>query len=141
MYYGLNIAAAAVDANKAYHATQQVNAYAWLGSLSALIPIQNISVSVLHIAFIGTVFGLLLLNQLISMQIALLIIVGCYVVCTLYAFIKLPVKFNARSRAIAWIKRTGKTNYFSHEKTEKSLRLAASTHVIAAIFSLATFLY
>ena len=82
-----------------------------------------------------------LLGSLFSMQTAPLIIVACYGVFTLFAFITLPVEFDASSRALAWIQRTGITDYYSRSKAEKALRLAASTYVIAAVYSLATLLY
>lgn len=43
VYYGTNVAAAAVAAHEVGHAVQHANAYAWLGLRSALVPIQNIS--------------------------------------------------------------------------------------------------
>ncbi|HZH73325.1 MAG TPA: zinc metallopeptidase [Mariniphaga sp.] len=141
VYYGTNVAAAAVGAHEAGHAAQHANAYAWLGLRSALVPLQNISATILNMIFIGMFFGLFLLGSLFSMQTALLIIVACYGVFTLFAFITLPVEFDASSRALAWIQRTGITDYYSHSKAEKALRLAASTYVIAALYSLATLLY
>jgi len=141
VYYGSNVSAAAVAAHEAGHAVQHATAYAWLGLRSALVPIQNISATILNVIFIGMFFGSFLLGGLFSMQTALLIIVVCYGVFTLFAFITLPVEFNASSRALAWIQRTGITDYYSHKKAENALRLAASTYVIAALSSLATLLY
>ena len=86
-------------------------------------------------------FGSFLLGSLFSMQTAPVIIVACYGFFTLFAFITLPVEFDASSRALAWIQRTGITDYYSRSKAEKTLRLAASTYVIAALYSLATLLY
>ena len=102
---------------------------------------NNYYLDILNIIFIGMFFGSFLLGGLFSMQTALMIIVACYGVFTLFAFITLPVEFNASSRALAWIRRTGITDYYSHPKAEKALRLAASTYVIAALSSLATLLY
>ena len=109
--------------------------------VSALVPLQNISATILNMIFIGMFFGSFLLGSLFSMQTAPLIIVACYGVFTLFAFITLPVEFDASSRALAWIQRTGITDYYSRSKAEKALRLAASTYVIAALYSLATLLY
>lgn len=141
VYYGTNVAAAAVAAHETCHAVQHANAYAWSGLPSALVPLQNISATILNMIFIGMFFGSFLLGSLFSMQTALLIIVACYGVFTLFAFITLPVEFDASSRALAWIQRTGITDYYSRSKAEKALRLAASTYVIAALYSLATLLY
>ena len=109
--------------------------------VSAVVPLQNISATILNKIFIGMFFGSFLLGSLFSMQTALLIIVACYGVFTLFAFITLPVEFDASSRALAWIQRTGITDYYSHSKAEKALRLAASTNIIAALSLLATLLY
>jgi Zn-dependent membrane protease YugP len=68
--------------------------------VSALVPLQNISATILNMIFIGMFFGSFLLGSLFSMQTALLIIVACYGVFTLFAFITLPVEFDASSRAL-----------------------------------------
>lgn len=141
VYYGTNVAAAAVAAHEVGHAVQHANAYTWLGLRSALVPIQNISATILNVIFIGMFFGSFLLGSIFSMQTALLIIVACYGIFTLFAFVTLPVEFDASSKALKWIKRTGITDYYSHSKAENALRLAASTYVIAALSSLATLLY
>ena len=83
------------------------------------MPLQNISATILNMIFIGMFFGLFLLGSLFSMQTAPLIIF------TLFAFITLPVEFDASSRALAWIQCTGITDYYSHSKAEKALRSAA----------------
>jgi Zn-dependent membrane protease YugP len=141
IYNGKNEAAAAVAAHEVGHAVQQANAYVWLGLRSALVPLKNISATTLNIIFIGMFFGSFLLGSIFSMQTALLIIVVCYGAFILFAFIKLPVEFNASNRALAWMQQTTITDYYSHKKAEKALRLAASTYVIAALFSLATLHY
>ena len=78
VYYGTNVAAAAVAAHEASHAVQHANEYAWSGLPSALVPLQNISATILNMIFIGMFFGSFLLGSLFSMQTALLIIVACY---------------------------------------------------------------
>ena len=73
VYYGTNVAAAAVAAHEAGYAVQHANAYAWTGLPSALVPLQNISATILNMIFIGMFFGSFLLGSLFPMQTALLL--------------------------------------------------------------------
>jgi Zn-dependent membrane protease YugP len=141
VYYGRSVAAAAVAAHEVGHAVQHAYSYAWLGLRTALVPIQNISATILNMIYVGMFFGSFLLGSILSLQTALFVIVVCYGVFTLFAFITLPVEFNASNRALAWIQQTGITNSYSHKKAEEALRWAASTYVIAALSSLATLFY
>jgi Zn-dependent membrane protease YugP len=141
VYNGRNVAAAAVAAHECGHAVQHARGYAWLEMRSALVPIQNVTARVMNIIFIGLFLGSFLLGNLIPMHTALVIIVACYTIFTLFAFITLPVEFDASSRGLAWLSTTGITNSQSTEKAKNALKWAASTYVIAALSSLATLLY
>ncbi|GAB4290661.1 MAG: zinc metallopeptidase [Marinilabiliales bacterium] len=141
VYYGKNIAAAAIAAHEAGHAVQHAESYAWLGLRSALVPIQNISATIINIIFISMFFGSFLLGSFISIETALSIIVACYTVFTLFAFITLPVEYNASHRALAWVYNSGTVSNNSYAKAKNALNIAASTYVIAALSSLATLLY
>jgi uncharacterized protein len=141
VYHGKNVAAAAVAAHESGHAVQHAEGYAWLELRSTLVPIQNVTARVMNIIFIGLFLGSFLLGNLIPMHTALLVIVACYGVFTLFAFITLPVEFNASSRALAWLSTSGITNTQSYDNAKNALKWAASTYVIAAISSLATLLY
>ncbi|GAA0892717.1 zinc metallopeptidase [Fulvivirga kasyanovii] len=141
VYYGAHVAAASVAAHEVGHAVQHATAYAWLGFRSALVPIQNISATILNFIFIGMFFGSFFLGHIFPMQTALLVIVACYAIFALFALVTLPVEFDATKRALAWLNRAGITDYYSHPKAVKALNLAASTYVIAALSSLATLLY
>ncbi len=141
VYYGHNVSAAAVAAHEVGHAVQHANAYAWLGLRSALVPLQNVSATLLNFIYIAMFFGAFALGNVFPMHTALLIIIGCYAVFTLFALITLPVEFDASHRALKWLQHTRITDGYSHPKAVHALRLAASTYVIAALSSLATLLY
>lgn len=141
VYNGSNVASAAVAAHECGHAIQHAQAYAPLQLRSALVPLQNVSVRLLNIIFISMFLGAVLLPTVISFDLALIVIIACYGVFTLFAFITLPVEFNASSRALRWLNVAGITRGRSHEQAKDALKWAASTYVIAALSALATLLY
>jgi hypothetical protein len=141
VYNGRNVAAAAVAAHEVGHAVQHAESYAWLKLRTALVPLQNVSATILNIIFIGMFFGSFLLGGLLPLQTALVIIVASYAVFTLFAFVTLPVEFDASNRALVWLNSAGVTTQQSLGKAKSALGWAASTYLIAAISSLATLLY
>ena len=141
VHNGRNVAAAAVAAHECGHAVQHAKAYAPLQMRSALVPLQNISAKLLNIIFITMFIGAIMLPNIISQQMALLIIIACYSVFTLFAFITLPVEFNASSRALAWLSTSGITYGRGHEEAKDALKWAAMTYVVAAISALVTLAY
>ena len=58
VYYGQSVSAAAVAAHECGHAIQHANAYAPLKMRSALVPLQNISATILNTIFTLMFFGL-----------------------------------------------------------------------------------
>ncbi len=141
VYNGRNAAAAAVASHECGHAVQHANAYSFLEFRSAMVPIQNVSARVINIVFIMMFFGAFFLQGAIPMEMALLVIIGCYAVFTLFAFITLPVEFDASNRALAWISNAGVVNSGEHEMAKDALKWAAMTYVVAAIASLVTLMY
>ena len=141
VYNGSNVAAAAVAAHECGHAAQHAEGYAWLKMRTALVPLQNVTARVMNIIFIALFFGSFILGNLIPMQTALVIIVACYAVFTLFSFITLPVEFDASRRGLAWLSSTGIASTEAQHKAANALKWAASTYVIAALSSLATLLY
>jgi len=139
VYYGRNISAAAVAAHECGHAVQHAEAYAWLGLRSALVPIQNISAQLMNAIFFILFFGSLFINGLFPL--ALPIIIGCYFIFTLFAFITLPVEINASRRALAWLYNSGITSNQQQAMAADALKWAARTYVVAALSSLAMLLY
>ncbi|REE05849.1 zinc metallopeptidase [Marinoscillum furvescens] len=141
VYHGRSAAAAAVAAHECGHAVQHANAYSFLEFRSAMVPIQNVSAKIINIVFMMMFFGAFLLPQVIPFNLAILVIIACYGVFTLFAFITLPVEFDASKRALAWIQNRNIVNSGEHDMAKDALNTAAQTYVIAALSSLATLLY
>lgn len=139
VYYGQHVAAAAVAAHECGHAIQHAKAYAPLKLRSALVPLQNVSASILNTIFTLMFFGIFFLQGI--EMIALTVIVAAYGVFTLVAFVTLPVEIDASKRALAWLSNSGITNYHNHSQAKSALKSAAYTYVIAALSSLAMLVY
>jgi len=135
VYHGRNAAAAAVASHECGHAVQHAKAYMWLTMRSALVPIVNVSSNYMQWVLLA---GILLLNtfpMLLGIGIAL------FAMTTLFAFITLPVEFDASRRALAWIENKGIVTPQEHDMSKNALKWAALTYVVAALGSLATLLY
>jgi Predicted Zn-dependent protease len=139
VYYGNHVAAGAVAAHECGHAVQHAQAYAWLNFRTALVPLQNVTANIMNAIFMILFFGSLFIHGLFP--IALPIIIFCYFVFTVFAFITLPVEINASSRALIWLNSAGITSYETHPKAQDALRWAAYTYVVAALGSLAMLMY
>ena len=139
VYHGRSAAAAAVAAHECGHAVQHATAYSFLEFRSAMVPVQNVTARVMNIIFMAMLFGSFFLQGF--MQTGLLIIIGCYFVFTLFAFVTLPVEFDASSRALAWIDRKGIVTSKEHEMAKAALKGAAMTYVVDALSALVTLFY
>jgi Zn-dependent membrane protease YugP len=135
VYYGTNVAAAAVAAHETGHAVQHAQAYAWLGLRSSLVPAVSFSSRYLQWVLLG---GILMVN---SFPALLLFGIFLFAMTTLFSFITLPVEINASNRALVWMQNSGITTTQTHDKAEDALRWAGYTYVVAALSSLATLLY
>ena len=100
VYNSCSISAAAVAAHECGHAVQHATAYHWLTLRSTLVPIvqfganwsQWILMAGLLLLSFGTTFG----------STVLLIGIGLFALTTIFAFITLPVEYNASNRALQW---------------------------------------
>ena len=135
VYYGQNVAAAAVAAHECGHALQHASAYQWLGLRSALVPAVSFTSHWMQWVLLA---GILLINTFPAILLAGIVL---FAITTLFSFITLPVEMNASSRALAWIGTSGATNPKTQLKAEDALRWAGYTYLIAALGSLATLLY
>ena len=135
VYYGTNVAAAAVAAHETGHALQHAQAYAWLGLRSSLVPAVSFSSRYMQWILLG---GILLINTFPAL---LLFGIFLFAMTTIFSFITLPVEINASNRALVWLQTSGITTTQTHEKAEDALKWAGYTYVIAALGSLATLLY
>ncbi len=141
VYNGRSAAAAAVAAHECGHAVQHATAYSFLEFRSAMVPIQNLSARVINIIFMMMFFGTFFLPSVIPFDIAILVIIACYGIFTLFAFVTLPVEYDASKRALAWISDRNIVNNEEHAMAKDALNAAASTYLIAALGALATLLY
>ena len=81
------------------------------------------------------------MGNIMPFDIALPIIIGCYFVFTLFAFVTLPVEFDASKRALAWVRDRDIVDSGEYDMAKDALKWAALTYVVAAVGSLATLLY
>ena len=141
VYNGRNAAATAVAAHECGHAVQHAKAYSMLEFRSALVPIQNVSATVLNAIFMISIFGSFFIKGLLPFNTALLIIIACYGVITLFSLVTLPVEFDASKRALAWVQSRGIVNAKEYDMAKDALKWAAMTYVVAAIGSLTMLFY
>jgi len=135
-----NAAAAAVAAHEVGHAVQHNTAYKWLQMRSNIVPVVGIASKFSNIVLMaglalsagGTAFG----NSIFLLGILL------FAVTTAFAFITLPVEYDASNRALAWLKNSpGMLNQKEHTAAKDALKWAARTYLVAALGSLATLMY
>ncbi|MHA6728024.1 zinc metallopeptidase [Chryseobacterium sp. A301] len=138
VYMQRNAAAAAVAAHETGHAVQHATAYAMLTLRSKMVPMVNISSRLLQFVLMA---GLVVL-AMSGNKTVLLVGVILFAVTTAFAFVTLPVEYDASNRALAWLKSSGTlANKTEYEGAEDSLKWAARTYVVAALGSLAQLIY
>ncbi len=135
VYNQRNAAAAAVAAHECGHAVQHAKAYGWLEMRSSLVPIVNVASSYVQWILLA---GILMIRTFPAL---LLIGIVIFAATTLFAFITLPVEYDASNRALAWLKGKNMLTSSEYSGAEDALKWAARTYVVAAIGSLGTLLY
>lgn len=140
IYEGRSVMATAVAAHECGHAVQHAKAYKPLEMRSAMVPIQNASGQIINFLFMAMLIGSFVLNFFMFEQ-ALPIIIGCYAVFTAFAFITLPVEYDATKRALAWIDERNIVTGQEHDMATDALNAAAKTYLVVALGSLAMLLY
>ncbi|MEP2936219.1 MAG: zinc metallopeptidase [Gilvibacter sp.] len=139
VYHQRNAAAAAVAAHEVGHAVQHATAYSWLEMRSKIVPTVSIASKLSNIVIMaglvlsasGSVFG----NNIFLIGIIL------FALTTLFAFITLPVEFDASKRAMVWLDDKNMVTQQEHAAAQDALKWAARTYVVAALGSLATLIY
>lgn len=139
VYYGRSVAAAAIAAHECGHAVQHAKAYMWLNFRSTLVPLQNVSATVMNVIFIVMFIAGAFIHGMFA--IALPIIIACYAIFTLFAFVTLPVEIDASHRALIWLNGADITDSYQQGKAQNALKWAAYTYVVAALSSLAMLVY
>ncbi len=139
VYHGRSVAAAAVAAHECGHAVQHARAYGWLKFRSAVVPAVNVASKLVQwTLMIGVLLLMFSGNPMI-----LAVGVAALAVVTIFAFITLPVEFDASNRALAWLEtnRGVMQGNDEHSQAKDALWWAAMTYVVAALGSLATLVY
>jgi Zn-dependent membrane protease YugP len=132
VYAGRSIAAAAVSAHECGHAVQHAKAYSWLKMRSTLVPVVQFSSNMVQWVLLAGILMIQVFPGLLLGGIAL------FAMTTVFAFITLPVEFDASNRALAWLNSTNIASGEQHDKAKDALKWAAMTYVVAAIASLVT---
>lgn len=134
VYHGVSVAAAAVAAHECGHAVQHKTAYSWLMLRSRLVPVVQISSTMVQWVLLA---GILLINAFPGLLLAGIVLFG---LTTLFSVITLPVEFDASRRALAWLQHTNVTNQREYPEAKDALKWAALTYVVAAVASVVTLL-
>lgn len=138
VYMQRNAAAAAVAAHETGHAVQHAVGYSMLQLRSKMVPAVNISSKLLQFVLMA---GIVVMASS-GNKTLLLIGVILFAVTTAFAFVTLPVEYDASKRALAWLKSSGTlANKAEYEGADDSLKWAARTYVVAALGSLAQLIY
>ena len=139
VYMQRNAAAAAVAAHECGHAVQHATAYSWLQLRSTIVPAVSVSSKLSNFVIMaglilfatGSAFG----SWIFGVGIVL------FAITTAFAFITLPVEFDASKRALVWLESSNMVTPQEHAGAKDALKWAARTYVVAALGSLATLLY
>lgn len=137
VYMQRNAAAAAVAAHECGHAVQHAVGYSMLQLRSKLVPVVNISSNLMQFVLMGGI----LVMAMSGNKLILLIGVIMFALTTLFAFVTLPVEYDASNRAMKWLKDTGTVTAEEFVGVKDSLTWAARTYLVAALGSLAQLIY
>lgn len=140
VYGGRSISAAAVAAHECGHAVQHATAYRWLGFRSAMVPIVNISSTIMNFVFLASMM-MGFVFHIFDNRMILAVIVVAQGFITLFSLVTLPVEFDATRRGLAWIETAGVASPPEMPKARHALRLAATTYVVNALYALTTLIY
>ena len=132
VYNGRSVAAAAVAAHECGHAVQHATAYPWLNMRSQLVPVVQISSSLVQWVLLA---GIVLINTFPMLLLAGIVLFG---LTTLFPVVTLPVEFDASKRALAWLQTNNVTAGRQQEQAKDALKWAAMTYVVAAVASIVT---
>lgn len=132
VFDGRSIASAAVAAHECGHAVQHATGYQWLQLRSKLVPIVQFSSSILQWVLLA---GIIMVNSFPGLLLGGIVL---FAATTFFAFITLPVEFDASKRAVVWLGNAGVTVGNETRMAQDALKWAALTYVVAAIASIVT---
>ena len=133
VYGSRSLSAIGVACHEAGHALQHASGYGALGLRSALVPLTNFCSPVSYIV--------ILLGFLLSSQ--SLVLLGCifFSAAVVFAFVTLPVEWNASARAKSMMVSCGIVSPHESSDAGSVLNAAFLTYVAAAVSALLTLLY
>ncbi|UOE40171.1 zinc metallopeptidase [Chryseobacterium suipulveris] len=137
VYMQRNAAAAAVAAHECGHAVQHAVGYSMLQLRSKMVPIVNISSRLLQFVLMAGIVVMASSGSKTLLTIGVIL----FAVTTAFAFVTLPVEYDASNRALKWLETSGTLDRSEHEAAQDSLKWAARTYVVAALGSLAQLIY
>lgn len=139
VYHGRSVAAAAVAAHECGHAVQHAKAYSWLKFRSSVVPAVNVASKITQWALMIGVMLMIFSGDITVLAIG----VVALAIVTLFAFITLPVEFDASNRALVWLQNNRGIMQadIENDQAKDALWWAAMTYVVAALSSLATLVY
>ncbi len=137
VYMQRNAAAAAVAAHECGHAVQHKVGYSMLQLRSKLVPVVSISSNLMQFVIMGGILVMMMSGNKLILTIGVVM----FALTTLFAFVTLPVEYDASNRAMKWLRDTGTVTTEEYIGVKDSLKWAARTYVVAAIGSLVQLLY
>lgn len=137
VYMQRNAASAAVAAHECGHAIQHKLGYSALNLRSKMVPLVNLSSRLLNFILIAGFLVMASSGNKTLLTIGILL----FAVTTLFAFITLPVEYDASNRALLWLEKSGKVTVQEQNAAKDALKWAALTYVVAAIGSLGQLVY
>ena len=143
VYMQRNAASAAVAAHECGHAVQHAVGYSMLQLRSRLVPMVQISSTLSQFVLFAGIAVMVATQTKYAQGNTTVLAIGVllFAVTTLFAFITLPVEYDASNRAMKWLKESGTVTSEEFVGVQDSLKWAARTYVVAAIGSLAQLLY
>ncbi|GAA5094815.1 zinc metallopeptidase [Chryseobacterium ginsengisoli] len=137
VYMQRNAASAAVAAHECGHAVQHKVGYSMLQLRSKLVPVVEYSSNLMQFIIMGGILVMAMSGNKLVLAIGVIM----FAVTTLFAFVTLPVEYDASNRAMKWLKDTGTVTSEEFVGVQDSLKWAARTYVVAALGSLVQLLY
>jgi hypothetical protein len=104
-----------------------------------MVPVVNASSQIMRMVFFASLFGMGLLG--LGYSNILILLIAVQAVIASFAFVTLPVEYDASRRALVWLKGAGITNPHNHSMAEDALKWAARTYLVAAIAAATQLLY
>lgn len=137
VYMQRNASAAAVAAHECGHAVQHKVGYSMLEFRSKMVPAVNVASNLMQWILMGGIAVMAMSGNKTILAVGVVL----FAVTTLFAFITLPVEYDASNRALAWLEKSQMVTNEEHDGAKDALKWAARTYVVAALGSLAQLLY